>query len=326
MALKKKTAARPSTAKASTAKASTAKVSTAKASTLTASKPKTPAAKAKAPGALAAKKAAPRTKAPTKKPAAAKKPASRAAPGRPAANSVGMKLVSIPAGGFTMGSPATEKGRGTDEAQQRVSITRPFLIGRTVVTKGQWKAVMKTEPWKGQRCVVDGDDAPAVYVDWHDAVAFCRKLTVQERAGGWLEKGEHYRLPTEAEWEYACRAGTKTAWSFGADPRKLDDHAWYYGNTGDRKEAYAHLVGRKKPNPWGLCDMHGNVYEWCSDWYKSALGGGDDPQGPSTGTTKVLRGGGWGYDPARCRSADRNKNDPSFTDFSGGFRVVLAGE
>lgn len=315
MALKKKTAARTSTAKVTTAKTSTG----------TASKPKPPTTKAKAPGALAAKKAAPRTKAPARKPTVAKK-APRAAAGRPEANSVGMKLVPIPAGSFTMGSPATEKGRGTDEAQQRVTIGRPFLIGRTVVTKGQWKAVMKTEPWKGQRCVVDGDDAPAVYLDWHDAVAFCRKLTVQERAGGWLEKGEHYRLPTEAEWEYACRAGTKTAWSFGADPRKLDDHAWYYGNTGDRKEAYAHLVGRKKPNPWGLCDMHGNVYEWCSDWYKSALGGGDDPQGPSNGMMKVLRGGGWGYDPARCRSADRNKNAPSFTDFSGGFRVVLAGE
>ena len=305
MALKKTTSARTSTGKTA--------------------KPKAPGTKAKAPGSLAATKAAPRAKGSVKKPAAAK-PARRTVAGRPEANSVGMKLVPIPAGSFTMGSPLTEKGRGTDEAQQRVTIPHPFLISRTVVTKAQWKGVMKTEPWKGQRCVVEGDDAPAVYVDWHDAVAFCRKLTVQERAGGWLEKGEHYRLPTEAEWEYACRAGTKTAWSFGADPRKLDDHAWHYGNTSDRKEAYAHRVGRKKPNPWGLCDMHGNVYEWCSDWYKSALAGGENPQGPSTGTMKVLRGGGWGYDPARCRSADRNKNDASFTDFSGGFRVVLAGE
>lgn len=255
-----------------------------------------------------------------------KPPARRTVPARPEANSVGMKLVPIPAGTFLMGSPVTEKGRGTDEGQVRVTIQRPFLIGRTVVTKGEWKAVMKGEPWKGQRCVIAGDDAPAVYVDWHDAVAFCRKLTAHERAAGWLEKGEHYRLPTEAEWEYACRAGTKTPWSFGSDPRKLEAHAWYYGNTGERKEAYAHRVGLKKPNPWGLCDMHGNVYEWCSDWYKPALAGGDDPQGPSTGVLKVLRGGGWGYDPARCRSADRNKNDPSFTDFSGGFRVVLGAE
>ena len=294
------------------------------AKTSTAKKPAVPAA-AQAGKKRADKKVAPRAKAPPKKPDAAT-PALRAVASRPGVNSVGMKLVPIPAGSFTMGSPLKERGRGTDEAQQRVTIHHPFIISRTVVTKAEWKAVMKSEPWKGQRCVVDGNDAPAVYVDWHDAVAFCRKLTTLERGGGWLEKGEHYRLPTEAEWEYACRAGTKSAWSFGADPRKLDDHAWHYGNTGDRKEAYAHRVGLKKPNPWGLCDMHGNVYEWCSDWYKPVLAGGDDPQGPSTGTFKVLRGGGWGYDPARCRSADRNKNVSSFTDFSGGFRVVLAGE
>jgi len=304
MALKKSTTAKRATATPKRA------VAAAKERSATAKPVTVKRAAAKTPIAAPPKKAPPR----------------RAAAGRPGPNSVGMKLVPLPAGVFTMGSPLTEKGRGTDEGQVRVSILRPFLISRTVVTKAEWKAVMKTEPWKGQRCVVAGDDAPAVYVDWHDAVAFCRKLTTHERAAGWLEKGEHYRLPTEAEWEYACRAGTKSAWSFGADPRKLDDHAWYYGNTGDRKEAYAHRVGRKKPNPWGLCDMHGNVYEWCSDWYKPALAGGDDPQGPSTGTFKVLRGGGWGYDPARCRSADRNKNDPSFTDFSGGFRVVLAAE
>ncbi len=290
-----------------------------------AAKKATPAKRGAAPARkpAAATKAGKAAKAGTaKRPARAAKPA--AAP-RPAANSIGMKLVPLPAGVFTMGSPATEKDRGTDEAQMRVEITRPFLMGRTVVTKKQWKAVMKSEPWKGERCVAAGEDAPAVYVDWHDAVAFCHKLTAHERAAGWLEKGEHYRLPTEAEWEYACRAGTTTPWSFGSDPRRLGDHAWFYGNTGDRKEQYAHRVGRKKPNPWGLADMHGNVYEWCSDWYKSALAGGTDPQGPASGTTKVLRGGGWGYDPARCRSADRNKNDPSFSDFSGGFRVVLAG-
>ena len=190
MALKKTTAAQGPKAKPSPAKASAAKAST----------PRILAAKAKAPKTVAAKKSAPRAKAPAKKPAAAK-PARRTGASRPEANSVGMKLVLLPAGSFTMGSPLTEKGRGTDEGQQRVTIQTPFLISRTVVTKAEWKAVMKTEPWKGQRCVVDGDDAPAVYVDWHDAVAFCRKLTVQERAGGWLEKGEHYRLPTEAEWE-----------------------------------------------------------------------------------------------------------------------------
>ncbi len=291
---------------------------------------KAPAAAKRAPAKRAAAKPAAAKakgagKGTPKAPATPKKPAKAKAP-KPEANSIGMKLVPIPAGSFTMGSPTSEKDRGTDEGQVRVTITRPFLIGRTVVTKAQWKTVMRSEPWKGQRCVAAGDDAPAVYVDWHDAVAFCRKLTALERAAGWLEKGEHYRLPTEAEWEYACRAGTSTPWSFGSDARRLGDHAWYYGNTDARREQYAHRVGRKKPNAWGLCDMHGNVYEWCSDWYKPALAGGEDPQGPASAATKVLRGGGWGYDPARCRSADRNKNDPSFTDFSGGFRVVLAGE
>jgi len=287
---------------------------------------RTPAAKKAAPRKAARPKARATKAAGTSaaKPAKAPKARAAAAP-KPAANSIGMKLVPIPAGSFTMGSPASEKDRGTDESQVRVVISRPFLMGRTVVTKGQWKAVMKSEPWKGERCVAAGDDAPAVYVDWHDAVSFCHKLTAHERAAGWLEKGEHYRLPTEAEWEYACRAGTTTPWSFGTDARRLGDHGWFYGNTGDRKEQYAHRVGRKKPNPWGLADMHGNVYEWCNDWYKAALAGGTDPQGPASGTVKVLRGGGWGYDPARCRSADRNKNDPSFSDFSGGFRVVLSG-
>jgi len=269
--------------------------------------------------------AKPATKRSVAKPAAPRPPRrGKDRPPKPESNSIGMKLVPIPAGGFTMGSPLTEKHRGADEGRVRVQISRPFLMGRTVVTKGQWREVMKTESWKGQSCVAPGDDAPAVYVDWYDAVAFCRKLTTLERGAGWLEKGEHYRLPTEAEWEYACRVGTTTPWSFGADARRLGDHAWFYGNTDGKREQYAHRVGLKKPSPWGLCDMHGNVYEWCADWYKPVLAGGNDPQGPARGTAKVLRGGGWGYNPARCRSADRNKNAPAFTDFSGGFRIVLA--
>ncbi|RLS34075.1 MAG: formylglycine-generating enzyme family protein [Planctomycetota bacterium] len=290
-----------------------------------AAKQRTPAV-AKKRTTAAAKPVAAKKRTPAAAKPVASKPAATPKPGPPATNSIGVKLVPIPAGSFMMGSPVSEKDRGTDEGQVRVTITHPYLIGRTVVTKAQWKGVMKSEPWKGERCVATGDDAPAVYVDWHDAESFCRKLTAQERAGGWLAKGEHYRLPTEAEWEYACRAGTTTPFSFGTDSRQLSDHAWFYSNTTGKAHQYAHRVGRKKPNPWGLRDMHGNVYEWCSDWYRSTLGGGDDPRGPASGSAKVLRGGGWGYDPARCRSADRNRNEPSFSDFSGGFRIVLASE
>jgi formylglycine-generating enzyme required for sulfatase activity len=196
-----------------------------------------------------------------------------------------------------MGSPLTEKGRGTDEGQQRVTILTPFLISRTVVTKAEWKTVMKTEPWKGQRCVVDGDDAPAVYVDWHDAVAFCRKLTVQERAGGWLEKGEHYRLPTEAEWEYAARAGTT-----GDRHGPLDDVAWYGDNSGSK----THRVGTKRANAWGLHDTMGNVWEWTQDWYGDYSGAAADPQGPASGVFRVIRGGAWDQLPRTLRSSWRD--------------------
>ena len=239
-------------------------------------------------------------------------------------NGVGMRLVPIPAGSFTMGSPKSETGRNADEQAVAVTITRPFFMGATVVTQGQWRKVMGSEPWKGERCVERGAGYPAVYVDWHGAVAFCQALTAAERKAGRLPAGAAYRLPTEAEWEYACRAGTTTAYSFGASARRLGEFAWFYGNTETARQQFAHAVAGKKPNPWGLFDMHGNTYEWCADWYAPKLVGGSDPRGPSRGVSRVLRGGGWGYEPPRCRSADRNKNDPTFADFSGGFRVVLA--
>jgi formylglycine-generating enzyme required for sulfatase activity len=249
----------------------------------------------------------------------------RAAAPEPALdNGVGMRMVPIPAGTFTMGSPRSEPGRNADEQAVAVTISRPFFMSVTPVTQAQWKKVTGTEPWKGERCVERGAAYPAVYVDWHGAVAFCKALTAAEKKGGRLPAGMAYRLPTEAEWEYACRAGTRTAYSFGASPRRIGEYAWFYGNTELAREQYAHPVATKKPNGWGLFDMHGNTYEWCADWYAPRRAGGTDPVGPAKGTAKVLRGGGWGYEPPRCRSADRNKNDPTFTDFSGGFRVVLA--
>ncbi|MFM7865341.1 MAG: formylglycine-generating enzyme family protein, partial [Planctomycetaceae bacterium] len=204
-------------------------------------------------------------------------------------NTIGMKLLLIPAGTFTMGSPEGEEGRQGNETQHQVTLTKPFSMGRTEVTQGQWKKVMGTEPWKSEDYVPEGDDYPAVYVSWGDAVEFCKKLITTDC--------KVYRLPTEAEWEYACRGGTKTAFSFGDDEAELSKYAWWGGIVGNgnaKDEQYAHRVAQKLPNPFGLYDMHGNVLEWCSDW------NGDypstpltDPRGPDSGSSRVARGGSW---------------------------------
>jgi len=236
-------------------------------------------------------------------------------------NSIGMELIEIPAGTFTMGSPAGEKDRiEKNEAQVSVTLTQPFSLGKTEVTQGQFKKVMDTEPWNGEEFVQPDKDCPATYVDWDDATKFCQKLTAIERNAGKLKANEEYRLPTEAEWEYACRAGTETAFSFGDDESKLGKYAWFNGNTAG--EQYAHKVGLKKPSPWGLHDMHGNVFEWCSDWYDSELSGGTDPIGPEEGSDRVNRGGSWWSDPGDCRSSDRSNGVPSIRDGDLGFRVA----
>ena len=270
--------------------------------------------------------------------------------GEPITNSIGMELIEIPAGGFTMGSPEDEKDRRVDEAQVAVTLTKPFGLGKTEVTQGQWKKVMGTEPWGGdvdrriiekisrsgeasltdkeretllaQAVVKIDQDCPATFVSWDDATEFCKKLTEIERKAGKLKANEEYRLPTEAEWEYACRAGTTTAHSFGDDESKLGEYAWFHGNAGDAGEKYAHKVGMKKPNPWGLYDMHGNVLEWCSDWYDDPLTGGVDPVGPEEGSNRVFRGGGWRGVPGGCRSANRFSLDPSSRCDILGFRVA----
>ena len=226
-----------------------------------------------------------------------------------------------PAGTFTMGTIGTT---GSD-APVQVTLTRGFWLCETEVTQGQFQAVMQSTPWKGKVNVKEGLDYAASYISHDDAVAYCEKLTKQERAGGRLPAGWKYVLPTEAQWEYACRAGTTTKYSFGDDESRLSDYGWWGGIIGDgnaKTEQYAHRVAQKKSNPWGLQDMHGNVWEWCADWYGAELPGGRDPLGASSGSLRVNRGGCWYNVASGCRSAVRSWGSPGNRDYFLGFRVA----
>ena len=243
-------------------------------------------------------------------------------------NSIGMKLVYISAGSFMMGSSSSAKllaseydapeGVFTDEfPQHQVRISEGFWMGQTEVTQGQYKSVMNAQPWSGEDSVQESANNPAVHVTWDDAAAFCRKLSQQE--------GKTYRLPTEAEWEYACRAGTTTEFSFGDSDSSLGDHAWFYDNASKVGQKYAHSVGQKKPNPWGLYDMHGNVWECCSDWYDEDYYSNSpsvDPKGPPLGAYRSLRGGSWGGDELNLRCSMRSYLSPDYRLHFVGFRVV----
>ena len=300
-------------------------------------------------------------------------------------HSLYMTLKWCDAGTFTMGSPVTEEGRDDDERQHQVTLTRGFWMGETEVTQWQWKKIMNDETvvdlarkgleddtlynlhtgrmklrdyWgmssfddPADRCGDLNDVIPVYNVSWNEAVKFCRKLTALERAEGRIPDGYEYRLPTEAEWEYACRAGTDTALPNGKDIRvlgendapALDDIAWYGGNSSAGFEgrgvdtsswiekqyvggrAFAREVKRKRPNKWGLHDMIGNVWEWCGDWSgayppRTVI----DPTGAEQGEYRVVRGGGWGSGASDCRSAYRDHNEPGMRDRGLGFRVVLA--
>ncbi|MBC8216867.1 MAG: formylglycine-generating enzyme family protein [Planctomycetes bacterium] len=219
-----------------------------------------------------------------------------------------MKLVSIPAGSFMMGS----------NRPHEVRISKGFWMGQTEVTQGQYKSVMNAEPWSGQVYVQEANN-PAIYVTWNDAVEFCKKLSQQT--------GETYRLPTEAEWEYACRAGTTTRFSFGDSDSSLGDYAWRRSNAFEGGRKYAHSVGQKRPNPWGLYDIHGNVFEWCSDWYDKDYYSNSpsvDPNGPSSGEARSLRGGSWLSYEYALRCSCRSLLDPDARNDVVGFRVVLS--
>jgi formylglycine-generating enzyme required for sulfatase activity len=245
-------------------------------------------------------------------------------------------MVFIPPGTFRMGSPTNEVDRWSDEGPQTtVTISRGFWMAKCSVTQGEYLAVTGTNPsWCNGVQVYYGTNIdfgtdltrPVELVSWNDATNYCALLAQRERAAGRVPTNCVYRLPTEAEWEHACRALTSTRFSYGDDPgyTKLTNYAWVFGNC-DRPQP----VGQKLPNLWGLYDIYGNVWEWCQDWYYFRYPGGSviDPQGPATGTLRVLRGGGWDSYAGWCRAASRNSQSPStkYTGFSDfGFRVVLA--
>jgi formylglycine-generating enzyme required for sulfatase activity len=235
---------------------------------------------------------------------------------------VTMKLVFVPAGKFMMGSLKTEAFRSKDEGPLReVTISKPFYMGVYEVTQAQWYTVMGTKPWKDRIDSKAGVDKAASCVNWKDAAKFCEILS--------KKTGKKVTLPTEAQWEYACRAGSKTTYCYSDDALKLGDYAWYSANAYRKGEMYAHAVGRLKPNVFGLYDMHGNVWEWCRDWYEEkfyAKAKNIDPENTTKPriVCRVLRGGSWFVDPENCRSAVRSRISTVLRDGCIGFRVVVS--
>ncbi|MBU6401702.1 MAG: formylglycine-generating enzyme family protein [Verrucomicrobia bacterium] len=225
----------------------------------------------------------------------------------------------VPPGTFTMGSPATEYDRSVDEGPQTVvTFTHGYWIGRYEVTEGEYSSLIGTNP----AVFTTGTNQPVEHVSWYDAYTYCARLTLQERAAGRVPAGYEYRLPTEAEWECATRAGTTTRFSFGDDPgyTLLPNYAWFIPNS----DQTTHQVGTKLPNPWGIYDMSGNVFEWCADWYGPYPGGSvTDPTGAASGANRVMRGGNWRFPGGDARSAARNFNPPDFAGPGIGFRAVL---
>lgn len=240
-------------------------------------------------------------------------------------NSLGMKLAAIPAGRFTMGSPENEPERYDNEGpQHEVELTKGFYLGVYPVRQDDYQAVTGSNPSN----FTDDGHRPVERITWFDAVAFCNRLSQREKLSPCYridgqkvqtEVGNGYRLPTEAEWEYACRAGTTTRWWFGDNELRLGDFAWFDENS----DGMTHPVGQKASNDWGLHDMHGNVWEWCDDWY--GMYSSDqaiDPTGSEHYTGRILRGGSWLYGACYCRCAFRLAYRPDLRSYFNGFRVV----
>ncbi|MGD9248136.1 MAG: SUMF1/EgtB/PvdO family nonheme iron enzyme, partial [Desulfobacteraceae bacterium] len=237
------------------------------------------------------------------------KPVVKPGPKKKISNDIGMEFVYIQPGTFKMGSPSAEQGRYKDEHQHRVTLTRGYYIQTTEVTQHQWEAVMGNNPSSFRNAC--GKDCPVERVSWHDAQAFIRKLNQ-------MEGTTQYRLPTEAQWEYACRAGSTSRFSFGNSDGLLDFFGWYKTNS-----VMTHAVGQKPANPWGLYDMHGNVWEWCQDWYGDYPSGSKtDPIGPRSGDYRVRRGGSWRSNATNCRSAHRYSFTPDSRYDNTGFRLA----
>jgi formylglycine-generating enzyme len=254
-------------------------------------------------------------------------------------NSIGMKFVKLPAGSFLMGSPKDEEGRGDDEARHEVKLSRDFYLGVHEVTQAQYEKVAGVNPShfsaKGQgkdritdmetKDVKDTSKHPVEQVSWEQAKEFCKKLS---QLPAEKKAGRVYRLPTEAEWEYACRAGVKTPFHHG---KKLNVEANFCGlapyplrGEPGLDEGNTMPVGNYKPSEFGVFDMHGNVHEWCEDWYGpyETKGTQTDPHGPETGTERVFRGGCWLSTGRACRAAARHKLPPTEIHYGVGFRVV----
>jgi formylglycine-generating enzyme required for sulfatase activity len=243
-----------------------------------------------------------------------------------------MKLVLIPAGKFMMGSKFSVKetmsrygGKpqhlSCEHPYHEVTISKPFYMGVYEVTQAEWKALMGTEPWKDKTQTKAGDKYPASWMTSYQAIEFCKVLS--------KKTGRKVSLPTEAQWEYACRGGATTAYCYGDDPKKIVDYAWCWLNTrkANPPQIYAHLVGTKKPNAWGLYDMHGNLWEYCSDWYDKdyyARSPKVDPENTTETKLRSVRGGSWHNGSREARSTMRSSwTGPKYVHYNYGFRVVV---
>ena len=245
---------------------------------------------------------------------------------------VTIEMVWIEPGTFVMGTTEEQeqllRSKGmwdgwfeNEHPDHPVTITQGFWLGKYEITQGQWEGVMGTRPWSGGSYVQANADHPAVYISWDDMQEFIRRLNAAEGS-------EVYRLPTEAEWEYACRGGTTTLWSFGDDESELGHYAWYRDNAWNVGEKYAHAVGTKDPNAWGLYDMHGNVWEWCQDRWDERyyrVSPTEDPQGPSSGSGRVSRGGDFCDLAQGTRSAYRGFYSPGTRNCYIGARLLRQG-